>query len=105
MLSNYASRSMMRAASSRSRAMMLRRNLATEAAEASKPAKPATPAPTRPMRKGGAGFFARFSSFLAGAGLTALGTQFYVFQEIKDGNKSMIAKQKELEARIAKLEG
>ena len=47
----------------------------------------------------------RISSFLVGAGLTALVTQFYILQEIRDGNKSMIEKQKDLEKRIKKLEG
>lgn len=47
----------------------------------------------------------RISSFFVGAGLTALVTQFYIFQELKEGNKSIIAKQKEVDARLNKLEG
>ena len=47
----------------------------------------------------------RISSFLVGAGFTALGTQFYIYQEIRDGNKLMIEKQNELEKRLKKLEG
>ena len=47
----------------------------------------------------------RLSSFFVGAGLTALVTQFYIFQEIKDGNDAMIKKQKDLEKRVSKLEG
>jgi hypothetical protein len=49
--------------------------------------------------------FQRLSSFLVGAGLTALVTQFYIFKEIQDGNKALIEKQKDLEKRLAKLEG
>jgi hypothetical protein len=47
----------------------------------------------------------RLSSFFVGAGLTALVTQFYIFQEIKEGNEAMIEKQKTLAKRVAKLEG
>ena len=53
----------------------------------------------------GAGLMERLSSFFVGAGLTALATQFYIFHEIKDGNDAMIKKQKDLEKRVAKLEG
>ncbi|CAJ1934808.1 unnamed protein product [Cylindrotheca closterium] len=53
----------------------------------------------------GAGLMERLSSFFVGAGLTALVTQFYIFQEIKEGNEAMIEKQKDLEKRVAKLEG
>ena len=55
--------------------------------------------------RSGGGFMQRISSFLVGAGLTALVTQFYILQEIRDGNKSMIEKQKDLEKRLKKLEG
>jgi len=54
---------------------------------------------------GGSGFFQRLSSFLTGAGLTALVTQFYIFKEIQDSNEAIITKQKELEKRLADLEG
>jgi len=53
----------------------------------------------------GAGLMQRISSFFVGAGLTALVTQLYIFQEIKDGNDAMIKKQKDLEKRVLKLEG
>ena len=53
---------------------------------------------------GGAGFFQRLSSFLSGAGLMALGTQYLVYEEIKNGNRDMIKKQKEMEQRIVLLE-
>lgn len=56
-------------------------------------------------KAGGAGIFQRITSFFVGAGLTAVVTQFYIFNEIQDGNKLMISKQKELESRLAKLEG
>lgn len=57
-----------------------------------------------PSRRG-AGLIERLSSFFVGAGLTALVTQFYIFQEIKDGNEAMIKKHKDLEKRVSKLEG
>ena len=52
----------------------------------------------------GAGLFQRITSFLVGAGLTGVVTQFYLVKEIHEGNKAMIDKQKDLEKRIAKLE-
>jgi hypothetical protein len=58
-----------------------------------------------PVTKKGAGLLQRLSSFMIGAGLTALVTQFYIYKEIKEGNQAMIKKQKDLEKRIAKLEG
>jgi hypothetical protein len=68
----------------------------TVAADVSKPASP---------KHVGGGLISRISSFFVGAGLTALVTQFYIFQEIREGNKSMLAKQKDLDARLKKLEG
>jgi hypothetical protein len=55
-------------------------------------------------KSGGAGIFQRITSFLVGAGLMALGTQFYLYQELKEGNKAMLAKQKDLEKRVKALE-
>jgi hypothetical protein len=52
----------------------------------------------------GAGLFQRLSSFLVGAGLTALVTQFFILDEVRKGNGLMVAKQAELESRLAKLE-
>lgn len=52
----------------------------------------------------GAGLFQRLYSFAIGAGLTALATQLYLFQEVRDGNMRMLEKQMDLEKRIAKLE-
>jgi hypothetical protein len=49
-------------------------------------------------------FFQRISSFIVGAGVTALGTQLYIHQEVVDGNQQMLKKQKELEGRLAALE-
>lgn len=54
--------------------------------------------------RGGAGFFARIGSFIAGAGLTALATEVYIFKEVREGNLQMLQKQRELEKRIAALE-
>jgi hypothetical protein len=66
------------------------------AEDASKPVK---------TQSTGGGLIARVSSFLVGAGLTALVTQFYIFHELRDGNKAIIAKQKDLDARLNRLEG
>ena len=55
-------------------------------------------------KKSGAGFFQRMSSFLVGAGLTALVSQFYIYTELVEGNKIILQKQKALESRIAALE-
>jgi hypothetical protein len=63
--------------------------------------------PARPFSTGGSsggGFFSRITSFLVGAGLMALGTQFYLYQELRDGNKQMLKKQQDLERRLAALE-
>ena len=46
----------------------------------------------------------RISSFFVGAGVTALATQFLIYEELVTGNKSILAKQKELEDRLKKLE-
>eukprot|EP00429_Kryptoperidinium_foliaceum_P052824 CAMPEP_0176091278 /NCGR_PEP_ID=MMETSP0120_2-20121206/45719_1 /TAXON_ID=160619 /ORGANISM="Kryptoperidinium foliaceum, Strain CCMP 1326" /LENGTH=84 /DNA_ID=CAMNT_0017425171 /DNA_START=64 /DNA_END=318 /DNA_ORIENTATION=+ len=64
----------------------------------------ASDAPAKPAPRPGVGIFGRISSFLVGAGVTALGTQFYIYQELANGNKMILAKQKELEDRLAKLE-
>jgi hypothetical protein len=56
-------------------------------------------------KAGGAGLFQRITSFFVGAGLTAIVTQFYIYKEIQDGNKLLISKQKEIESRLAQLEG
>ena len=63
-------------------------------------AKPPSPSPPR-----GAGLIARLSSFLVGAGLTALVTQFFIFKELRDGNRILLEKQKEIEKRMKSLEG
>jgi hypothetical protein len=52
----------------------------------------------------GGGLFQRISSFLVGAGVTALGTQFYIWDELHKSNKVIISKQSELEYRLSKLE-
>ncbi|EEC43937.1 predicted protein [Phaeodactylum tricornutum CCAP 1055/1] len=57
-----------------------------------------------PEKKTGAGLWQRLTSFIVGAGLTGVFTQYYIFEEVKNGNLLMLAKQKELETRIAKLE-
>ena len=75
----------------------MRRLLATETA-----AKAPTPSP--PPTKSGGGIFQRLTSFTAGAGLMALGTQFYIYREIQDGNKAMISRVSALEMRLANVE-
>lgn len=77
----------------------------TFAEDAAKPAS-STPASTPTSNSPGriAGFFSRVSSFLVGAGLTALVTQYYIFEELRDGNKIMLEKQKEIEKRLKALE-
>jgi uncharacterized membrane protein YoaK (UPF0700 family) len=67
------------------------RRLATEAA----PAEAAAAVPTKHVRKG-AGFFSRLSSFMVGAGVTALATQFYIFKELHQSNKIILDKQKDV---------
>jgi hypothetical protein len=53
---------------------------------------------------GGSSLLQRLSSFLVGAGLTALATQYFLFQEIREGNDQMLAAQKRLEQRLLQLE-
>lgn len=63
------------------------------------------PTVTPPKRTAtGASIFQRLSSFAVGAGLTALATQYYIFEEVRGGNQLMLEKQKELEKRLHKLE-
>jgi hypothetical protein len=50
------------------------------------------------------GLFQRISSFFVGAGLTALGTHYLIFEELRKSNAVMIEKQKQMEARILNLE-
>jgi hypothetical protein len=77
------------------------RSFASDAAAAPKPS------PTPVVKSGPSAvsvFFQRISSFIVGAGVTALGTQLYIHQEVVDGNQQMLKKQKELEGRLAALE-
>jgi len=69
------------------------------------------PAATATAKKSGAGIaggiaglWQRVTSFLVGAGLTALASQFYLFREVRDGNQAMLKKHKELEIRLLQLE-
>ena len=54
--------------------------------------------------KAGATLFQRISSFVLGAGLTAVVTQYYIFEEVRQGNRTMVQKQQELEQRVLALE-
>jgi hypothetical protein len=68
---------------------------------------PATTAPKSAASKGGGvfgGLFQRISSFFVGAGLTALGTHYLIFEELRKSNAAMIEKQKLMEARLLILE-
>jgi hypothetical protein len=57
----------------------------------------------KPARSG-AGLVQRVSSFLVGAGLMALITQFSIIQELQNANKVMLDKHADLERRVATLE-
>jgi hypothetical protein len=64
-------------------------------------------APKEIVRKSGGmfgGLFQRISSFFVGAGLTALGTHYLIFEELRKSNSLMIEKQKQMEERLLKLE-
>lgn len=64
--------------------------------------------PARPLSTTGggrgAGLFQRLSSFFVGAGLTALLTQYYIFEELRTGNQEILRKQREIENRLTALE-
>jgi len=61
---------------------------------------------TQPIKvKRGAGLFQRLSSFIVGAGVSALVSQYYIYNELVIGNEVMLAKQKELENKLKALEG
>mmetsp|Transcript_9943 Transcript_9943/g.13309 ORF Transcript_9943/g.13309 Transcript_9943/m.13309 type:complete len:91 (-) Transcript_9943:59-331(-) len=49
-------------------------------------------------------FFERLSSFVVGAGVTAIATQYFIYSELHEANKSMLHKQASLEKRLAALE-
>lgn len=54
---------------------------------------------------GGIGsFFQRVSSFIVGAGVSALVSQYYIYNELISGNESIIQKQNDLEKRLKALE-
>ena len=53
---------------------------------------------------GGASLWQRLVSFTIGAGLAALVSQYYLFVQVRQGNKEMLQKHKELTARIETLE-
>ena len=61
-------------------------------------------APAKSTSRPGAGIIGRISSFVVGAGVTALGTQIYIYNEIQFGNNLILEKQKEIEQRLEKLE-
>lgn len=70
------------------------------ASSSSTPSTTATAAPA----SSGASLWQRLVSFTIGAGISALVSQYYLFVQVRQGNKEMIKKQKQLEDRILKLE-
>mmetsp|Transcript_16112 Transcript_16112/g.20436 ORF Transcript_16112/g.20436 Transcript_16112/m.20436 type:complete len:91 (-) Transcript_16112:230-502(-) len=54
--------------------------------------------------RGGAGFFQRLSSFIVGAGVSALASQYFIYKELVDGNAVILKKQKDMEKRLGALE-
>eukprot|EP00536_Pseudo-nitzschia_multiseries_P014722 jgi/Psemu1/246281/estExt_Genewise1.C_7590024 len=78
------------------------RSFAEEATTKSASTPPPPPPSSGPGRI--SAFFSRVSSFLVGAGLTALATQYYIFEEVRSGNKVLIEKQKAIEKRLKDLE-
>lgn len=63
-----------------------------------------TEAPPTVKKVAGAGLFQRISSFVVGAGVTALASQYFIYEEVKEGNKLMLLKQQEIEIRLQNLE-
>mmetsp|Transcript_8527 Transcript_8527/g.10781 ORF Transcript_8527/g.10781 Transcript_8527/m.10781 type:complete len:85 (-) Transcript_8527:191-445(-) len=57
-----------------------------------------------PVVRQGAGFFQRFSSFVVGAGLSALVSQYFIYKELVDGNSVILKKQRDMEKRLDSLE-
>ncbi len=49
-------------------------------------------------------FFQRLSSFIVGAGVSALVSQYYIYNELVEGNAAILKKQKDMEKRIGALE-
>jgi hypothetical protein len=76
--------------------------MSTEAAKTAAAAKPALAKPS--SGGGGAGLLSRLSSFVIGAGVTAIGTQYLIFQDLHEGNKILLARQQAIEQRLAALE-
>jgi len=64
----------------------------------------AAPTAAPVVQKSGGGFFQRLSSFIVGAGISALASQYYIYKELVAGNEIILNKQKNLEQRLKKLE-
>lgn len=79
----------------RSLVQLSARRFSSEAAPTAQPIK----------AKRDAGLFQRLSSFIVGAGVSALISQYYIYNELIKGNEIMLAKQKELENKLKTLEG
>ena len=56
------------------------------------------------MTGSGAGLFQRISSFIVGAGVSALASHYFIYKELVDGNAVILKKQKDLEKRLGALE-
>ena len=50
------------------------------------------------------GLWQRLTSFAVGAGLASLVSQYYLFGELREANKLMLKKHKEMENRVLDLE-
>jgi hypothetical protein len=63
-----------------------------------------TPPPPSPASSGFSGLMQRITSFVVGAGVTALVTQFYLFEEIRTGNLLLLQRQNDIDTRLKNLE-
>lgn len=55
-------------------------------------------------QRSGAGFFQRLSSFIVGAGVSGLASQYFIYEQLVEGNDKILKKQADLEKRLSALE-
>ncbi|GKY91481.1 hypothetical protein MPSEU_000120400 [Mayamaea pseudoterrestris] len=85
-----------------------KRSFVASGVAAPRPAKvpgPETATSNPPAPGGGTSMMERLGSFLVGAGLAGLLSQYYLYQELLTSNARMIERQHDLEKRIKMLEG
>ncbi|GKY91485.1 hypothetical protein MPSEU_000120700 [Mayamaea pseudoterrestris] len=85
-----------------------KRSFVASGVAAPRPAKvpgPETATSNPPAPGGGTSMVERLGSFLVGAGLAGLLSQYYLYQELLTSNARMIERQHDLEKRIKMLEG